>query len=36
MSDITTSRPSHERFNNLCPGSTLDRFGYFELVACRV
>lgn len=27
--------PVHERFNNLCDRDTLDRFAWFELVACR-
>ncbi len=27
--------PPHHRFNNLCAGDTLERFDWFELVACR-
>ena len=36
MSHAIPTRPPHERFNNLCPTDSLERFDYFELVACRV
>ena len=36
MSHAITTHPPHERFNNLCPADSLERFAYFELVACRV
>ncbi|WP_171181154.1 hypothetical protein [Ruegeria sp. HKCCD8929] len=28
--------PEQVRFNNLCPGETLDRFAWFEILPCRV
>jgi len=30
-----TSKPAHERFNNLCNGDTLDHFEWFEIMPCR-
>ncbi|WP_299085817.1 hypothetical protein [uncultured Ruegeria sp.] len=35
MTYPSTKMPAHKRFNNLCEGDTLDRFEWFELVACR-
>ena len=35
MTHTSPQIPPHERFCNLCPGDTLDRFDWFEIMPCR-
>ncbi len=35
MTNTVSQTPHDQRFNNLCKGDTLERFEWFEIMACR-